>query len=223
MEKFWKICSDIVGKMVGGMERLWFLWTILLTVIALGLFFFLGPDDSLKFLRDTNETLTSMKETPPPSPTQYPLTITAMKLTSTAFEPDGAIPSKYTCDDRNVSPPLQIGEVPPAAKSFALIVDDPDAPAGDWVHWVLWNIDPKTTDIGEGAVPAGAVQGRTDFGDNRWGGPCPPSGVHRYQFKLYALDTVLDLPAATTKKELEKAMNGHTIGKSTLVGTYRRK
>jgi hypothetical protein len=146
-----------------------------------------------------------------------------MKLTSPAFEANGSIPSQYTCDGQNVSPPLMIGEVPLAAKSLALIVDDPDAPAGDWVHWLVWNIDPKTAEIGEGKVPAGAAQGRTDFGNNRWGGPCPPSGVHHYQFKLYALDSTLDLPETTTKNDLEKAMAPHTLERFTLVGTYRRR
>ncbi len=146
-----------------------------------------------------------------------------MKLTSTAFETNGPIPSQYTCDGQNVSPQLVIGEVPPVAKSLALIVDDPDAPAGDWVHWLVWNIDPKTAEIAEGTVPPGAVQGRTDFGNNRWGGPCPPSGVHHYQFKLYALDATLDLPENTAKKDLEKAMEEHTVEQFTLVGTYQRR
>lgn len=146
-----------------------------------------------------------------------------MKLTSTAFETNGPIPSQYTCDGQNVSPQLVIGDVPPAAKSLALIVDDPDAPAGDWVHWLVWNIDPKTAEIREGAVPPGAVQGRTDFGNNRWGGPCPPSGVHHYQFKLYALDATLDLPENAAKKDLEKAMEEHTVEQYTLVGTYQRR
>ncbi len=146
-----------------------------------------------------------------------------MKLTSPAFEPNGPIPSQYTCDGQNVSPPLMIADVPPSAKSLALIVDDPDAPAGDWVHWLVWNIDPKTAEIGEGTVPAGAEQGRTDFGNNRWGGPCPPSGVHHYQFKLYALDATLDLPETATKKDMEKAMASHTLEQFTLVGTYQRR
>lgn len=146
-----------------------------------------------------------------------------MKITSPAFESNGSIPSQYTCDGQNVSPPLMIGEVPPAAKTLALIVDDPDAPAGDWVHWLVWNIDPKTAEIAEGTVPPGAVQGRTDFGNSRWGGPCPPSGVHHYQFKLYALDATLDLPETATKKDLETAMNTHTLEQFTLVGTYQRR
>ena len=101
---------------------------------------------------------------------------------------------------------------------------DPDAPRqGGWTHWVVWNIDPATKEIAENTVPAGAVQGRTDSGTNKWGGPCPPSGTHHYQFMLYALDTMLDLPDTTTKSDLEKAMAGHIMEQSTLVGTYARR
>jgi len=146
-----------------------------------------------------------------------------MKLTSTAFNHSGSIPSQYTCDGRNMSPPFQISEVTSGTKSLVFIVDDPDAPNGDWVHWLVWNIAPETTAIAEAAVPPGAVQGRTDFGDNKWGGPCPPSGVHRYQFKLYALDSMLSLPDTATKKELEKAMAEHTLDQTTMVGLYQKK
>lgn len=146
-----------------------------------------------------------------------------MKLTSSAFEDNGSIPSQYTCDGKNMSLPLEISDVPAEAKSLALIVDDPDAPSGDWVHWVVWNISAEIPSIAENVVPAGAVQGKTSFGTNKWGGPCPPSGVHHYQFKLYALDSMLDIPASTDKAGLEKAMADHTIAQTTLVGLYQRK
>lgn len=145
-----------------------------------------------------------------------------MKISSNAFQNNQAIPSKYTCDGENVNPPLQIAEVPAGAKSLALVVDDPDAPVGDWVHWLVWNIEPTTTQIAENSVPAGAVQGKTDFGENQYGGPCPPSGTHRYHFKVYALDTRLDLPAETRKSGLEAVMRGHILDQGMLVGNYSR-
>lgn len=144
-----------------------------------------------------------------------------MKLESSAFAHNGEIPRKYTCDGDDISPPLSVSEVPEEAASLALIVDDPDAPAGDWVHWVVFNIPASTTSVGEGSAPSG-IQGTTDFGRAGWGGPCPPSGTHRYYFKLYALDTELDLDASTTKAELETAMTGHVLDRAELVGTYKR-
>lgn len=142
----------------------------------------------------------------------------SMKLTSTAFT--GEIPPVYTCDGQNINPPLSISEVPAEAQSLVLIVDDPDAPRGDWVHWLVWNISPATTEISENSVPG--TEGTTDFGEIGWGGPCPPSGVHRYFFKLYALDTSLDLPTSTTKADLLAAMEGHILVTNELIGTYQR-
>ncbi len=146
-----------------------------------------------------------------------------MKLSSPAFVDNGAIPADYTCDGRDVNPPLRIESVPGAARSLALIVDDPDAPVGMWVHWVVWNIDPKSREIGENSVPAGAVQGKNDWRRTSYGGPCPPSGAHRYFFKLYALDTMLNLGAGTTKADLEKAMSGHVLAQAQLIGVYKRR
>jgi len=155
--------------------------------------------------------------------TIIPITNLSMKLTSAAFQANGEIPSKYTCDGLNVSPPLIIEGVPAGAKSLVLIVDDPDAPVGDWVHWLVWNIKPETKEIAENSVPEGAVQGTTDFGKPGWGGPCPPSGIHHYQFKLYALDAELSLSSGTKKADLEKAVSPHTIDSTLLVGLYQRK
>lgn len=146
-----------------------------------------------------------------------------MKLVSPAFNDNDRIPPRYTCDGENINPPLMITGVPAGAKSLALIVDDPDAPSGDWVHWLLWNIKPDTVEIAENSVPMGITRGTTDFGKPGWGGPCPPSGVHHYQFKLYALDTVLSLPESARKADLEKAMNEHTLDSTMLVGLYQRK
>jgi Raf kinase inhibitor-like YbhB/YbcL family protein len=146
----------------------------------------------------------------------------SLKVTSSAFSDGGKIPQKYTCDNSNVSPPLRIENLPKAVKSLALIVDDPDAPGRTWTHWLLWNMDPKATEIRENTVPQDAVQGTSDFGSARYGGPCPPSGAHRYYFHAYALDAALSLPSSAKKAEVEKAMAGHIIAKGSLMGTYSR-
>lgn len=146
-----------------------------------------------------------------------------IKISSKSFKHNGPIPSKYTCDGADVSPPLSIEGVPASAKSLALIVDDPDAPAGTWAHWVVWNISPSVKEISESSLPQGAQEGMTDFRNRGYGGPCPPSGTHRYFFKLYALDTTLSLSPSTTKAALEKAMAGHIAAQGELVGVYKRK
>ena len=147
-----------------------------------------------------------------------------MKLTSSAFENNGKIPSKYTCDDLNISPQLSILEIPENAKSIVLIMDDPDAmkPAGKvWDHWIVFNISLETTEIIEGKEPQG-IQGMTSFGRLGYGGPCPPDAEHRYFFKLYALDTILDLKEGATKAEVESAMQDHIIDQAELIGLYSR-
>lgn len=146
-----------------------------------------------------------------------------MKLSSPAFENNGTLSSTFTCDGENINPPLSLSEVPEGTKSLALIVSDPDAPSGDWVHWLVWNIDPTTKEINQNTVPASSVQGQTDFGQNKWDGPCPPSGTHHYHFKIYALDTMLELPSTFKKAELEEAMKGHITDQTELVGVYQRK
>lgn len=146
-----------------------------------------------------------------------------MKLSSSAFGHNEEIPSKYTCDGENVNPPLQISDVPESAKSLVLIVDDPDAPMGDWVHWTVWNISPDVREIPENSVPVGGVEGMTDFGRPGYGGPCPPSGLHHYHFKLYALDEGLDLNESATKADIEKAMEYHVLDQTVLIGTYEKK
>lgn len=147
-----------------------------------------------------------------------------LSLSSPAFSQGGAIPGKYTCDGSGVSPPLTISSRAPGVKSYALIMDDPDAPGGTWVHWVMWNIPADVTEILEGTVPPGATQGKTSFQERRYGGPCPPSGTHRYFFKLYALDNTLSLPPTTSKSGLEQAMllEAKILGEASLMGTYQR-
>lgn len=150
-----------------------------------------------------------------------------IKITSTAFEEGGMIPRKYTCDGADVSPPLAWTGVPEGAKTISLISDDPDAPMGTWVHWVLFNLPAAEKGLPEAVPPDkelknGAKQGRNDFRRIGYGGPCPPGGTHRYFFKLYALDAILNLPAGATKAELLKAMEGHILAHGQLMGKYRR-
>jgi Raf kinase inhibitor-like YbhB/YbcL family protein len=145
-----------------------------------------------------------------------------MKITSSAFQQGGNIPSKFSCDGANANPPLQISDVPPEAKSLVLIVDDPDAPSGLFTHWAVWNISPQTSTIAEGSTPKG-VQGTNDFGRSGYGGPCPPSGTHRYYFKIFALDRELDLPFGAKRSQLDAAMKGHVIAQGELMGRYSRK
>lgn len=151
------------------------------------------------------------------------LNVPTMKITSPAFKNQELIPAKYTCDGENINPPLEISDIPPGAQSLALIMDDPDAPLRTWVHWLVWNINPEIKKISENSVPQGSVEGKTSFGKPGYGGPCPPSGTHRYFFKAYALDTLLDIVPNAGKAGLEKAMEGHILAKGELVGMYSRK
>ncbi|MAF79796.1 YbhB/YbcL family Raf kinase inhibitor-like protein [bacterium] len=149
-----------------------------------------------------------------------------LKLTSLEFEEGKKIPAKYTCDGEDVSPPLAIAGVSDEAKSLVLIMDDPDVPKnlrpdGMWDHWVVFNISPDTTEISEGEEPQG-VHGKGTSGNLKYHGPCPPDKEHRYFFKLYALDTELDLNEGVTKAEVEKAMEGHVLEQAELVGLYER-
>ena len=144
-----------------------------------------------------------------------------VKLSSDAFENNGMIPKTYTCDGEDVSPTLKITSVSSKAKSLALIMDDPDASGGTFTHWIVWNIPPTKSEFTKGENLQ-TPQGKTDFGSAGYGGPCPPSGTHRYFFKLYALDSSLELKAGATRKELETAMANHIIEQATLVGKYSR-
>ncbi len=143
-----------------------------------------------------------------------------MKITSSAFQEGAEIPARYSRQGGNVNPPLRIEGAPANAKSLVLIVDDPDAPVGLFTHWLVWNIDPVTTGISEASTPKGAVQGTNGYPTLGYGGPQPPSGTHRYYFKIYALDQTLNLPAGAKRKELEKAMKGHVIAQGQLMGRY---
>jgi Raf kinase inhibitor-like YbhB/YbcL family protein len=143
-----------------------------------------------------------------------------MNISAPAFAPGKAIPAQYAYKGQNISPELRIGNVPANARSLVLIVDDPDAPVGLWTHWLVWNLPATTTSIPESKLPPGAMQGKNSFGNVRYDGPAPPSGTHRYFFHLYALDTMLSLPAGSGRDALEQAMNGHIVGSGETFGIY---
>jgi len=150
-----------------------------------------------------------------------------MEIKSPAFEQEGMIPERYTCDGANVSPSLEWASAPEGTKSFALIYDDPDAPMGTWVHWVVYDLPESITKLPENIPPerilsGGGKQGTNDFRKIGYGGPCPPSGTHRYYFKLYALDTTVNLDPGATKDQLLKAMKGHILSEAQFMGKYRR-
>ncbi len=146
-----------------------------------------------------------------------------MRVSSPAFADGEPIPVRYTADGEDLSPPLAIAGLPPGVESLALICDDPDAPSGTWVHWVVWNLPPDTGLVAEGELPAGSVEGRNSWGRTDYGGPSPPSGTHRYFFKVFALDRVLELPGTTDAARLERAMRGHVVASAELMGTYARR
>lgn len=157
--------------------------------------------------------------------------ILIVKILSSKFGENEQIPVKYTCDGENINPPLEFQDIPEGTASLVLIVDDPDAPSGDWVHWLVWNIDPNIRKIPENWHENQVVEGMTSFGKPGFGGPCPPaspakrgelSGIHRYFFKLYALDKIADLPATVVKHDLLKAVENHVIAQAQLIGLYSR-
>lgn len=146
------------------------------------------------------------------------------KITSSAFKNGEPIPTQYTCVGTNVSPPLNWSGVPANTQAFALIISDPDAPAGTWYHWIVYNIPGSTQGLAENlsSLPAGAMAGKTSYNETRYQGPCPPSGQHRYYFTLYALDSKLNLPAAASREQVEAAMQGHVIQSTELMGVFKK-
>ena len=150
-----------------------------------------------------------------------------MELSSVAFKNGASIPKQYTCDGPNISPPLQWAGIPDNSRSLAVLVDDPDAARGNWVHWILFNIPPQTAELTENirktrTIPNGARQGTNDFREIGYGGPCPPGGKHRYFFRLFALDTELNLDPGSSRTDLERSMAGHILAETQLMGTYQR-
>ena len=142
-----------------------------------------------------------------------------LKISSTAFKPEGMIPVKYTCSGKDINPPLHIDGIPSQCQTLAMIMDDPDAPRGTYYHWVVWNIPPQPT-IEENSSPG--LSGMTSFGRKGYGGPCPPNGTHRYYFKIYALDMKLDLPDDADHKKLEEALKGHVLAQGELMGKFSK-
>ena len=155
----------------------------------------------------------------------YPTSsITSMLITSPSFKNNEFIPDKFTCAGGDINPELDISNVPPEAKGLALIMDDPDAPGGTFTHWTIWNIDPKTTVIKEESIPPGSTEGTTGFGQVGYGGPCPPQGKpHHYNFTFYAINSLLDLPAGSSRDDLEKEIGQHLIEKVVFTGLYQKK
>jgi Raf kinase inhibitor-like YbhB/YbcL family protein len=143
-----------------------------------------------------------------------------LEVRSVAFSNGGHIPPKYTCEGENVNPPLEISGIPGKAKSLALLVEDPDAPSGLFEHWLVWNIPPNEA-ISEDTLPG--ISGKNSFGNTGYGGPCPPSGSHRYFFKVYALDSDLEIPAGSDKQTLQKAMKDHILASGELMGHYQKR
>jgi len=174
-----------------------------------------GPD---------NEALTIAKA--PPAPTVESVTgdqVMLFAITSPAFAPGEAIPVKFTCDGEDISPPLRWDTPPDGARSLVLIMDDPDAPVGTWVHWVVFNLPPDAPGLPENAeLPKGSGSGQNSWGRLGYGGPCPPRGTHRYFFKLYALDMRLNLPDGASKEQLLKVMGGRILAQGELMGTYSK-
>ena len=165
-------------------------------------------------------------KTPLPATTEEVPAMT-LELTSTAFSEGQPIPARYTCTGEDISPPLAWRGAPPGTQSFALIMDDPDAPGRTWVHWVVFNLPASATGLpaairSDGDLPGEAVHGQNSWRRNDYGGPCPPSGTHRYFFKVYALDTALDLARGATKEQVLTALAGHVLAEGQLMGTYRR-
>jgi Raf kinase inhibitor-like YbhB/YbcL family protein len=146
-----------------------------------------------------------------------------MQISSSAFENNEYIPQIFTCDGKNINPHLIFNDIPPETQTLALIMDDPDAPAGTFTHWIVWNIPSSVTNIPEGGYVESATEGINSAEDQGYTGPCPPNGTHRYFFTLYALDTSLDLPASADRNDLESDMEDHIIGEAKLMGLYQRK
>ncbi|MFP4118769.1 MAG: YbhB/YbcL family Raf kinase inhibitor-like protein [Candidatus Woesearchaeota archaeon] len=146
----------------------------------------------------------------------------SLTILSPAFGDNEDIPAKYSCQGEDVNPELHIEDVPDGAQSLVLIMDDPDAPGGTFDHWIVFDIPSETSVIAEDSVPEEATQGRNDFGNNEYGGPCPPSGTHRYQFKLYAIDTTIELPEGSTKEDVLAAIEDHVIEEDMLTGLFSK-
>ena len=193
-------------------------YVIIAIILFLGVaaaIFYLFSRNRSGFVLDSNpEQMIADQEAKPLPNVKHMLSIKSI------FPNNGQIPDQYGCRGRDVNPPLQFSGIPTGTKSLALIVDDPDAPSGDWVHWLIFNMDPALAGIDEDSLPIGATFGITSAGTKDYGGPCPPSGTHHYHFKLYALDSLLKLDSQAKKADVLSAMKGHIMEQSEIVGTY---
>jgi len=202
------------------------LWVICLGLTA-GLLIVCGYDDDEPTTTSmiSPATTTSAQLSVPTELSEEGGAAMSFMLTSSAFANGEAIPRQFSCDGKDVSPPLEWRNVPQGTRSFSLICDDPDAPRGTWVHWMLYNLSADRLSLPENAsaaLPESALHGKNSWGRSDYGGPCPPSGTHRYFFKLYALDTMLDLKAGASKDQLLHAMGGHILAQAELMGVYKR-
>lgn len=200
------------------MKKTIFFACIIFAAVAWGGYSFLNRDNDSFGLAEVAGTDEMKSQTPLADKSRENI----MEIRSGAFSGGEIIPARYTCDGEGVNPDLEISSVPENAKSLVLIVDDPDAPMGNFNHWVVWNIDPAISRIEENSVPPGAVVGINDGEKNAYTPPCPPGGVHRYYFKVYALDTKLDISSASRKDDVERAITGHIVGEAELLGKYGR-
>lgn len=187
-------------------KKFWFLIPIILLAVIFSLLIF---GQKSIFLKNKESIQQTGKQT-------------NMKISSPAFQNNEIIPRRYTCDGENISPPLAFEEIPEGTQSLLLIVDDPDAPRGTFLHWLVFNISPQTKFIEENSLPNGARLGKNDFGRLTYGGPCPPYGVHRYYFKLFALDTTLNLPEGASFQEVWGVARDHILSENYLIGLYKR-
>ncbi|HEY6906241.1 MAG TPA: YbhB/YbcL family Raf kinase inhibitor-like protein [Ignavibacteriaceae bacterium] len=206
------------------MANKYLLYSLIAIVLVVGGVAILNSGKNKQIQPGNNVSMTDQINNQTPTKTATPAasaTESAMVVSSPAFSEGQQIPSEYTCDGTEKFPPLVFVGVPSDAVSLALVIDDPDAPGGTWTHFVAWNINPKVTEINTQKDLAGSVKGTNDFKKTDYGGPCPPSGTHRYYFKLYALDNKLDLTKGT-KDDLFKAIEGHIITQSSLMGTYSK-
>ncbi len=186
--------------------------------ILIGLGILLLCVGSFIFLKKPEQT----EGLPVPTPTITQPPKTGFRITSPVYAEGGYIPAQYTCDGENISPPLEIHDIPEKTMSLVLIIDDIDTPKGTWVHWMLWNILPESPVIAPGTTPPGTVVGKNGFGKFAYGGPCPQTGLHRYMATVYALDTFLSIPPESDKETLVRNMNTHVLGKATLMGLYKK-
>ena len=187
---------------------------VLLVIFGSGVFYYYLTTQGI----DINK-YRLVKPKPPAPVILYP---EKMKLTSSAFEQNTEIPEKYTCVEEDINPPLSIRDVPGNTKSLVLIVEDPDAPYKTWTHWIIFNMEPGVTEVAENDIPPNSLLGENDFGKGAYGGPCPPVGKHRYFFKLYALDIMLEIKEGSSKKQVEEAMKDHILDKVVLIGVFEK-